>query len=74
MFDTLLRSRMCPVGEKAEIEICESDQWVAGVRSANFSLAMAEEAIRAVLAYRKDHGIPISGDAQPQLRKITVAA
>jgi antitoxin HicB len=35
---------------------------------------MAEEAVRAVLAYRRDHGIPIPGDAQPQLRKITIAA
>jgi antitoxin HicB len=38
------------------------------------AIAMAEEAIRAILAYRRDHGIPIPGDAQPQLRKITVAA
>jgi antitoxin HicB len=38
------------------------------------AMAMAEEAIRAVLAYRRDHGIPIPGDTQPQLRKITVAA
>jgi antitoxin HicB len=38
------------------------------------AMAMAEEAIRAVLAYRHDHGIPIPGDAQPQLRKITIAA
>jgi antitoxin HicB len=38
------------------------------------AMLMAEEAIRAVLAYRRDHGIPIPGDAQPQLRKITIAA
>lgn len=38
------------------------------------AMAMAEEAIRAVVAYRRDHGIPIPGDAQPRLRKITVAA
>ena len=38
------------------------------------AMAMAEEAIRAVLAYRRDHGIPIPGDAQPRLRKITIAA
>jgi antitoxin HicB len=38
------------------------------------AMAMAEEAIRAVLAYRLDHGIPIPGDTQPQLRTITVAA
>jgi antitoxin HicB len=38
------------------------------------AMAMAEEAIRAVLAYRRDHGIPIPGDARPQLRTITIAA
>ena len=38
------------------------------------ALAMAEDAIRLVLAYRRDHGIPIPGDAQPTVRKITIAA
>jgi antitoxin HicB len=38
------------------------------------ALAMAEDAIRLVLAYRRDHGIPIPGDAQPKVRKITIAA
>jgi antitoxin HicB len=38
------------------------------------AMVMAEDAIRAVLAYRRDHGIPIPGDAQPTLRKITIAA
>ncbi len=38
------------------------------------AMAMAEEAIRAVLAYRHDHGLPIPSDAEPMLRKITVAA
>jgi antitoxin HicB len=38
------------------------------------AMAMAEEAIRAVLAYRRDHGISILGDAEPRLRKITIAA
>jgi len=38
------------------------------------ALKMAEEAIRAVLEYRRDHGLPIPVDALPQLRKITVAA
>jgi len=37
-------------------------------------MLMAEEAIRAVLAYRRDHGLPIPGDAEPMLRKITIAA
>jgi antitoxin HicB len=38
------------------------------------AIGMAKEAIRAILAYRREHGIPISGDAEPRLRKITVAA
>jgi len=29
---------VCPVEEKAKIDICESDQWVAGFDSANFGL------------------------------------
>lgn len=38
------------------------------------ALTNAEEAIRAVLAYRRDNGIAIPADARPQLRKVTVAA
>jgi len=38
------------------------------------AMAMAQEAISAVLAYRRDNGIPIPGDAQPRLRIVTVAA
>jgi antitoxin HicB len=38
------------------------------------ALANAEEAIRAILAYRRDHGIPIPADAQLEIRRITVAA
>ena len=38
------------------------------------ALGMAEEAIRAVLAYRRDNGIPIPADALPTIRKISVAA
>ena len=38
------------------------------------ALKMAEDAVRAVLEYRRDHGLPIATDAQPQVRKITVAA
>jgi antitoxin HicB len=38
------------------------------------ALQMAEEAIRAVLEYRKDHGIPIPMDAAPTIRKVSVAA
>jgi antitoxin HicB len=30
------------------------------------AIAMAEDAIRVVLAYRRDHGIPIPGGAEPQ--------
>jgi antitoxin HicB len=38
------------------------------------ALANAEEAIRAVLAYRRDHGIAIPSDAPPEIRRVTIAA
>jgi len=38
------------------------------------ALSNAEEAIRAVLAYRRDHGLLIPSDAQPEVRRVTVAA
>lgn len=38
------------------------------------ALANAEEAIRAILSYRQDHGIPIPSDALPEVRRVTVAA
>jgi antitoxin HicB len=38
------------------------------------ALANAEEAIRAVLSYRQDHGISIPADAHPEIRQISVAA
>ncbi len=38
------------------------------------ALANAEEAIRAVLAYRRDHGLVIPADASPEVRRVTVAA
>ena len=38
------------------------------------ALAMAKEAIRAILDYRRDHGLPIPADSSPTMRKITVAA
>ena len=38
------------------------------------ALANAEEAIRAVLAYRRDQGLTIPPDAQPEIRRVTVAA
>jgi antitoxin HicB len=38
------------------------------------ALANAQEAIRAVLSYRHDHGIPIPSDARPEVRRVTVAA
>ena len=38
------------------------------------ALANAEEAIRAVLAFRRDHGILIPSNAQPEVRRVTVAA
>lgn len=38
------------------------------------ALANAGEAIRAVLAYRRDHGIAIPPDVPPAVRRVTVAA
>jgi antitoxin HicB len=38
------------------------------------ALTNAEEAIRAILEYRRDNGIPIPDDANPQVRRVTVAA
>jgi antitoxin HicB len=38
------------------------------------ALSHAEEAIRAVLEYRRDRGIPIPSDAKPEVRQVTVAA
>jgi len=38
------------------------------------ALANAEEAIRAILAYRQEHGIAIPSDANPEIRRVTVAA
>jgi antitoxin HicB len=38
------------------------------------ALANAEEAVRAVLAYRRDNGIAIPPDAIPAVRRVTIAA
>jgi antitoxin HicB len=38
------------------------------------ALAHAEEAIRAILEYRRDNRIPIPADADPQVHRVTVAA
>jgi antitoxin HicB len=38
------------------------------------ALANAEEAIRAIVAYRRDDGIAILADAPPEIRSVTVAA
>jgi antitoxin HicB len=38
------------------------------------ALANAEEAIRAILEYRRDRGIAIPSDASPEIRRVTVAA
>jgi antitoxin HicB len=38
------------------------------------ALANAHEAIRAILSYRRDHGIAIPADARPKIRRVTVAA
>jgi antitoxin HicB len=37
-------------------------------------LRNAEEAIRAILEYRRDNGIAIPADADPQIRRLTIAA
>ena len=37
------------------------------------ALAMAEDAIRLVLAYRRDHGLSLHGDKETMLRTSTVA-
>jgi antitoxin HicB len=38
------------------------------------ALANAEEAIRAVLDYRRAHGLKIPDDAAPKIRRVTIAA
>jgi antitoxin HicB len=38
------------------------------------ALAHADEAIRAVLAYRLENGIAIPADREPDVRRVTVAA
>lgn len=38
------------------------------------ALANAEEAIRALLSYRRDRGIAIPADARPEVRRVIVAA
>ena len=38
------------------------------------ALQMAKETIRAVLDYRRDHGLPIPSDVLPEVRQVRVAA
>jgi antitoxin HicB len=38
------------------------------------ALANAQEAIRAILEFRRSHGLSIPTDAQPEIRRVTVAA
>lgn len=38
------------------------------------ALVNAEEAIRAVLEYRRENGLAIPSDAEPEIRRVTVAA
>lgn len=38
------------------------------------AMAMTEEAILMVLAYRREHGIEIGADRPPTVRRMTVAA
>ena len=37
------------------------------------ALANAEEAIRAIVSYRRDQGLAIPADAQLEIRRVTVA-
>ena len=36
------------------------------------ALRMAQEAIRAIIEFRRDHGIPVPGDAAPEIRQVRV--
>jgi antitoxin HicB len=47
---------------------------VTGGDTEQEALANAEETIRAVLEYRRAHGLPIPSDAPPEIRRVTVAA
>jgi antitoxin HicB len=38
------------------------------------ALANAQEAIRAILEFRRSHGLSIPADAHPEIRRVTVAA
>ena len=38
------------------------------------ALANVEEAIRAVLEYRRAHGLTVPSDASPEIRRVTVVA
>lgn len=38
------------------------------------ALQMAKEAIRLVLDYRRDNGLPLPADAPPTVRKVSVPA
>ncbi len=38
------------------------------------ALANAEEAIRAILDYRRDNGLVIPSDTSPEIRRVTVVA
>ncbi len=38
------------------------------------ALANAQEAIRAIIAFRREQGIPIPPDAVPEIRRLTIAA
>jgi antitoxin HicB len=38
------------------------------------ALVNAQEAIRAILEFRRDHGLSIPADAHPEIRRVTVAA
>lgn len=42
--------------------------------TAEDALANAEQAIRAILAYRRDNGLSIPPDQRPQVHRVTISA
>ena len=72
-------SLFCHFGAAGGRRVYRARAGVAGSRdrgrySEEEALANAEEAIRAVLSYRQDQGIPIPADAHPEIRQVSVAA
>ena len=59
---------MCPVEEKAKIDICESDQWVAGFDSANFR--RAEHRDTQAIHAKLDELLRAEGRARSELTRL----